>query len=119
MMSAARLHQPSNATTRGGTMATSAIDDLRKKVKGEVITPGDGGYEEARKVHNGMIDKRPAAVVRCTGTGDVAAAIALARTEGLDLSVRGGTHSAPGFGTNDGGIVIDLSPLQTVIVDKD
>src|SRR5206468_7446789 len=70
-----------------------------------------------RKVYNGMIDKRPAAVVRCTGPADVAAVIGMARDEGLDLSVRGGGHSAPGFGTNDGGIVADLSPLQTVVVD--
>ena len=100
-------------------MGGSAVDALRAKVRGEVIAPQDGDYDEARKVYNGMIDKRPAAVVRCTGTADAAAAIAVARDEGLDLSVRGGGHSAPGFGTNDGGIVIDLSPLQDVVVDKD
>jgi hypothetical protein len=97
----------------------SAIDGLRERVRGEVVTPSDAGYEEARKVYNGMIDKRPAAVVRCTGPADVAAVIGVARDEGLDLSVRGGGHSAPGFGTNDGGIVIDLSQLQTVVVDTD
>jgi FAD/FMN-containing dehydrogenase len=100
-------------------MSMSAIDALRTKVTGEVIAPGDAGYEEARKVYNGMIDKRPAAVVRCTGTADVAAVIGVARSEGLDLSVRGGAHSAPGFGTNDGGLVIDLSGLQDVVVDAD
>jgi FAD/FMN-containing dehydrogenase len=100
-------------------MSTSSIDALRNQVSGEVITPSDGGYEEARKVYNGMIDKRPAAVVRCRGTADVAAVIGLARSEGLDLSVRGGAHSAPGFGTNDGGLVIDLSPLQDVAVAPD
>jgi FAD/FMN-containing dehydrogenase len=75
-------------------MSTSSIDALRNQVSGEVITPSDGGYEEARKVYNGMIDKRPAAVVRCRGTADVAAVIGLARSEGLDLSVRGGAHSS-------------------------
>ena len=100
-------------------MASAAIDGLRSRVRGEVITPVDGGYDDARKVYNGMIDKRPAAVVRCTGPADVAATIGAARDEGLDLSVRGGGHSAPGFGTNDGGIVIDLSPLQSVVVDAD
>jgi FAD/FMN-containing dehydrogenase len=100
-------------------MSIAAIDSLREHARGEVITPNDSGYEEARRVYNGMIDKRPAAVVRCAGPADVAAAIAVARDEGLDLSVRGGGHSAPGFGTNDGGIVIDLSGLQDVVVDAD
>ena len=100
----------------GEVMSMSSIDALRAQVGGEVITPSDDGYEDARKVYNGMIDKRPAVVVRCRGTADVAAVIAVAREEGLDLSVRGGAHSAPGFGTNDGGLVIDLSPLQDVVV---
>ncbi len=97
----------------------SAIDGLRSKVSGEVIVAGDAAYEEARKVYNGMIDKHPAAVVRCSGPADVAAVIGIARSEGLDLSVRGGAHSAPGFGTNDGGLVIDLSLLQDVAVSAD
>jgi FAD/FMN-containing dehydrogenase len=100
-------------------MGRAAIDSLRERARGEVITSNDAGYEEARRVYNGMIDKHPAAIVHCTGPGDVAAAIAVARDEGLDLSVRGGGHSAPGFGTNDGGIVIDLSRLQDVVVDAD
>ncbi|MEX1009319.1 MAG: FAD-binding oxidoreductase [Acidimicrobiia bacterium] len=100
-------------------MSMSAIDALRSEASGEVIAPGDAGYEEARKVYNGMIDKRPAAIVRCTGTADVAAVIGVARAEGFDLSVRGGAHSAPGFGTNDGGLVIDLSLLQDVVVATD
>src|SRR3954447_24008230 len=98
-------------------MGTSAVDALRANVRGEVITPDDSGYEEARAVYNGMIDKRPAAVVRCTNAADVAATIGVARDEGLDLSVRGGGHSAPGWGTNDGGLVADLSPMQSVAVD--
>src|SRR5438445_3407992 len=107
------------AVTRGAGMASAAIGGLRSRVSGEVVTPVDAGYDEARKVYNGMIDKRPAAVVRCTGPADVAAATGVARDEGLDLSVRGGGHSAPGFGTNDGGIVVDLSPLQDVVVDAE
>jgi FAD/FMN-containing dehydrogenase len=98
------------------TMAQLLADSLRKAAKGEVIGPDDPGYDEARRVYNGMVDKRPAAVLRCRGTEDVAAAVRVARAEGLDLSVRGGGHSAPGFGTNDDGIVADLSPLQDVAV---
>jgi FAD/FMN-containing dehydrogenase len=100
-------------------MGGSAVDALRATVKGQVVAPEDAGYDEARKVYNGMIDRRPAAVVRCTGPADVAAAIAVARDGGLELAVRGGGHSAPGFGTVEGGIVIDLSPLQAVDVDQE
>jgi FAD/FMN-containing dehydrogenase len=100
-------------------MGMSAIDALRSEVVGEVVAPGDADYEEARRVYNGMIDKHPAAVVRCRQPSDVAAVIHLAHTEGFDLSVRGGAHSAPGFGTNEGGLVIDLSGLQDVVVDAD
>jgi len=100
-------------------MGTSAVDALRDKVRCEVLAPDDGGYDEARRVYNGMIDKRPAAVVRCTSSSEVATTIGVARDEGLDLSVRGGGHCAPGFGTNDGGLVIDLSPMQDVVVDAD
>jgi UDP-N-acetylenolpyruvoylglucosamine reductase len=98
-------------------MAQSIAEELRRSAQGEVIGPEDNGYEDARRVYNGMIDKRPAAVLRCTGTADVATAVSLAHREGLDLSIRGGSHSAPGFGTNDGGIVVDLNPLQSVVVD--
>jgi len=100
-------------------MGGSVVEALRAAVRGDVIAPQDVEYDEARKVYNGMIDKRPAAVVRCTGTNDAAAAIRVASEEGVDLSVRGGGHSAPGFGTNDGGIVLDLNPLQDVVVNKD
>ena len=100
-------------------MSMSPVDALRTEVSGEVVAPGDAEYEEARRVYNGMIDKHPAAVVRCRESGDVAAVIGVARAEGFDLSVRGGAHSAPGFGTNDGGLVIDLSGFQDVSVDKD
>jgi FAD binding domain/Berberine and berberine like len=98
------------------TMTGSIADKLQGVVKGEVIGPDDPGYEDARRVYNGMIDKRPAAVVRCVGTSDVAGALRVAREEGLDTSVRGGGHSAPGFGTNDGGLVVDLGLLQDVVV---
>ena len=98
-------------------MGAQTIDRLSERVRGEVITPSDEGYEEARKVFNAMIDRRPSAVVRCSETGDVVAAVDFARENELDLAVRGGGHSVPGFGTVDGGIVIDLSGMRDVVVD--
>ena len=82
-----------------------------------VITADDDGYDDARAVHNGMFDRRPRAVVRAEQVADVMAAVNFARETGLDLAVRGGGHSAPGFGTNDDGLVIDLSLMRHVHVD--
>ncbi|HZP56167.1 MAG TPA: FAD-dependent oxidoreductase, partial [Dehalococcoidia bacterium] len=96
---------------------TSTFEDIRSTIRGAVITEGDPGYDEARKVYNGMHDQRPARVVRPVDRDDVVAALRLAREAGGDVSVRGGGHSAPGFGTNDGGTVIDLSLLKDVQVD--
>ncbi|MBI4570319.1 MAG: FAD-binding oxidoreductase [Chloroflexi bacterium] len=90
---------------------------LQAVLRGPVIVPGDGAYDEARKVYNAMHDRRPAVVVRCVDAGDVMAAVNFARGHGGDLSVRGGSHSAPGFGTNDGGVVIDLSLMKGIRVD--
>jgi FAD/FMN-containing dehydrogenase len=101
------------------TMATTAVGQLRDKVRGEVITAEDSGYEEARKVHNAMIDRRPQVIVRCAGAEDVVAAVNLARESELDLAVRGGSHSVPGFGTADDAVVVDLSPMRAVEVDPE
>ncbi|MEX2247713.1 MAG: FAD-binding oxidoreductase [Dehalococcoidia bacterium] len=98
-------------------MAKLTIEELRGQVRGQVITQGDAGYEDARKVYNAMHDRRPAVVVRGADAGDVMAAVHYAREQGGDLSVRGGSHSAPGFGTNDGGVVIDLSLMRSTRVD--
>src|SRR6266487_2617037 len=93
------------------------VEPLRERVRGHVLTAGDEGYNEARAVHNGMFDKHPLAVLRAEQVADVIAGVNFARDHGLDLSIRGGGHSAPGFGTNDGGLVIDMSPMHTVHVD--
>ncbi|MFF4317948.1 FAD-binding oxidoreductase [Streptomyces sp. NPDC001568] len=98
-------------------MGKLSIDHLRERVRGGVVTPQDEAYDEARKVHNAMIDRRPAAVVRCVNAGDVMATVGFARENDLDLAVRGGAHSVPGFGTCDDGVVADLSGMRGVRVD--
>jgi FAD/FMN-containing dehydrogenase len=97
--------------------ADSVIKELAKTMHGRVIGPDDPEYDDARKVWNGLIDKRPAAVARCKDEADVATAIAFARKHSLPLAVRGGGHNVAGFGTCDGGLVIDLSPMKAVTVD--
>jgi FAD/FMN-containing dehydrogenase len=98
-------------------VAKPTIDDLSERVRGEVITRDDPGYEEARKAYNAMIDRRPLVVVHCSNQADVAATVDFARENELDLAVRGGGHSVPGFGTCDDGVVADLSGMQQVTVD--
>src|SRR5438093_1711240 len=98
-------------------MPTTTLDELRTQVRGDVIATDDEAYEEARHVYNAMIDRRPAMIVRAANVGDVIAAVNLARENGLDLAVRGGGHSVPGFGTCDGGVVIDLSRMRGIRVD--
>ncbi|WP_442813220.1 FAD-binding oxidoreductase [Streptomyces sp. NBC_01244] len=98
-------------------MGNLTLDQLTERVRGAVVTPGDEAYDEARTVYNAMIDRRPAVVVRCVNAGDVMAAVDFARENGLDLAVRGGGHSVPGFGTCDDGVVADLSAMRGVRVD--
>ncbi len=98
-------------------MGAESLKDLQSQVRGDVILPADGRYGEARKVYNAMIDKKPAAIVRCTGVADVIAAVKAARAAGLSVAVRGGGHSVPGFGTADGALVVDLSRMRGIRVD--
>ena len=100
-------------------MVTVTIDKLREQVRGDVITGDDERYEEARKVRNGMIDKRPEVIVRPVNAGDVISAVNFAREGRLDLAVRAGAHSVPGFGTVDRGVVIDLSRMRGVRVNPE
>jgi FAD/FMN-containing dehydrogenase len=90
---------------------------LAEAVRGRVITASDPDFDDARAVYNGMHDRRPGAVVRCVDSADVMAAVAAGRDGHLDLAIRGGGHSVPGFGTVDDGLVIDLSPMNDVRVD--
>src|SRR5215468_3893302 len=96
-----------------------AASALREVFGGELIGVGDPGYDAARRVWNGNIDRRPVLVARCRGVADVRHAVRFARQEGLLVSVRGGGHSAPGYGINDGGLVIDLSSMKGIRVDPD
>jgi FAD/FMN-containing dehydrogenase len=98
-------------------MLTSEIDALRETVSGPVLGPADRGYDEARTVWNGLIDRRPAVVARCTSAEDVSIAIRFARDHDLELAVRGGAHGTSGNATVDEGLLIDLSQMRQTIVD--
>jgi FAD/FMN-containing dehydrogenase len=100
----------------GTALGEATVAELRQSVRGEILQPGDTGYEQARLVWNRMIDRRPALIVRCTGVADVIAAVRFARSNDLLVAVRGGGHNAAGFATCDGGIVIDCSPMKGVRV---
>jgi FAD/FMN-containing dehydrogenase len=100
-------------------MATEAhpSEALRPQLAGSVLSPSDPAYEEARRVHNGLIDRRPAVVARCHGAADVQAAVRFARERGLEIAVRGGGHNVAGNAVCDGGLMIDLSAMRGVHVD--
>jgi FAD/FMN-containing dehydrogenase len=98
-------------------MGAPTIEQLREQVRARVLTRDDEGYDDARAVHNGMFDRRPLVVVEAEQVADVIATVNFARDAGLDLAVRGGGHSAPGFGTVDDGVVLDLGPMHHVRID--
>src|SRR4051794_41681592 len=95
-------------------MATATLGQLRDQVRGESITPDDPGYDDARRVYNAMIDRRPRVIVRAQSVDDVVEAVNFARENGLDVAVRGGSHSVPGFRTGDDAVAIDLNPMPPV-----
>src|SRR5436190_14307636 len=99
------------------TLGAALPAGIQGTLSGDLHRPGDAGYEEARRVWNGMIDRRPALVGQPTDEAGVQQLVNLAREERLPLSVRGGGHSISGYGTCDGGIVIDLGALNTIEVD--
>ena len=94
-----------------------SVQLLGEGFSGPVLAPGDPGYDEARRVHNGLIDKHPAVIVRCLHTADVADAVNFGRSEGLEISVRGGGHSVAGKAVTEGGLMIDLSLMKGIHVD--
>jgi FAD/FMN-containing dehydrogenase len=93
------------------------FEQLQSRVRGPIVRPADPAYESTRKVYNGMIDKRPAVIVRCADVADVIAAVDYARTNNLLTAIRGGGHNGGGLGTCDNGLVIDLSLMRGVRVD--
>jgi hypothetical protein len=94
-----------------------SLSEFRPQFRGQIIEPGDEMYEQARKVYNGMIDRKPRLIAKCTDVADVVAAVRMANNNGLKLSIRGGGHNAGGLGVCDDGIVVDLSPMNYVRVD--
>jgi FAD/FMN-containing dehydrogenase len=104
---------------RGTGPDEATTQALRASLRGAVITPDDERYDAVRAIYNGMIDKRPAVVAQCVDAGDVIAALDWGRSHGLDIAVKGGGHSGPGFGLVDDGLVLDLSPIRWVRVDPE
>src|SRR3954453_13572628 len=99
------------------TLGDHAVSDLSGRISGRVLAPGAPGYDDARAVHNGLVDRRPALIVRCHSADDVVAALALARGAGLGVSVRGGGHKVAGRAVADGGVMIDLTEMKAIAVD--
>ena len=99
------------------TVDEAGITELSGRFSGQLLRPGDDGYEEARTIHNGMIDKRPALIARCLGVADVVDAVNLARSDDLEVAVRGGGHNVAGNAVCDGGVMIDLSLMKGIQVD--
>jgi FAD/FMN-containing dehydrogenase len=93
------------------------VTELGGRLSGVVITPGDAEYDTVRAVHNGMVDKRPALIVRCQNTADVVDAVRFARSQNLEISVRGGGHNVAGSAVTEGGLMIDLAAMKAVLVD--
>src|SRR6185503_585331 len=95
----------------------AALNELRASLRGGVLSPSDAGYDEVRRVHNGMFVRRPALIARCLETSDVVDAVRFARTHNLEIAVRGGGHSVAGKSVCEGGLVLDLSRMKGVHVD--
>jgi FAD/FMN-containing dehydrogenase len=93
------------------------LSALQSEFRGEMLTPGSADYERARAIWNGMIDRRPAAIARCTGPADVVAAVRFATEQGIYPAIRAGGHNAAGLAMVDDGLVIDVSRMKGIVVD--
>src|SRR5438045_5572427 len=101
----------------GNSIADEAVEQLQAGLRGPLLRPGDDAYEAARKLWNGMFDRKPALIARCAGAADVMTAVNFARDHGLHVAVRGGGHSFPGHSVCDGGLLIDLSAMKGIRLD--
>jgi FAD/FMN-containing dehydrogenase len=101
-----------------GALDSKKVEEFRKSLRGTILQPGDDGYEGSRRIWNGMIDRRPAAIARCTGSADVMAAVRFARERQLPIAVRGGGHNVAGSSICENGLVIDLASMRGVRVDR-
>jgi FAD/FMN-containing dehydrogenase len=101
------------------TLDNELVRELAGRVSGPVLSPQDPGYDEARAVHNGLVDRSPAVIVRARTAGDMVAALTLARRTGLEVSVRGGGHNVAGRSVTDGGVMISLADMRDVAVDPE
>jgi FAD/FMN-containing dehydrogenase len=99
------------------TLSSSDVEALRASVRGQLLVPGQNGYDAARRVWNGAFDRKPAVIVQCAGAADISAAVKFARSHAMLVAVRGGGHSLSGQSVCDGGLMIDLSPMKSVRVD--
>src|SRR4051812_7475779 len=99
------------------TLAEGSVAELEQALRGRLVRTTDTDYDEARAIWNAAHDRYPALIARCAGVADVMRALEFARSEQLRVAVRSGAHSIPGFSTVDGGLVIDLSPMQGIRVD--
>src|ERR1700674_2787922 len=107
-----------NSESRIGPQPSAAdIADFRANLRGRLLPPGDGGHDSARLVWNGMIDRRPAFIAQCYGVADVIASVNFACSHSLLPAVRGGGHNVAGYAVCEGGLMIDLSPMNAVRVD--
>src|SRR5262245_65776482 len=99
-------------TPQAPPLGTTAFDRLGGSFRGELLLPTSPGYEAARRVWNGVIERHPACIARCTGVADVVAAVRFARQRDLEIAIRGGGHNAARTAVRDGGLVIDRSPMR-------
>ena len=95
----------------------SAVSDLRARLRGDLLQPGEAGYDQARRIWNGSFDRKPALIARCAGAADVIQAVTFARAHDLVVAVRGGGHSLSGQSVCEGGLMIDLARMRSIHVD--